>query len=523
MNSRFRWCLTTSSTVAFILAIFLTALPTLAISTIDADLRVQGSTIATDDFIKISATNAQGAGTFTGTITNSTNDLTAARTWKLPNADGTFAVSATGPITLSANGNIDCVTCLTNGGAGSFSSLTASGTTTTNGDVTLGDAAADGIIMTGEIRGSVPFIFEGSTNNDIYTFFTITEPTISNKTITFPNITGTVVTSGDTDTVTSTMILDNNLTASDLSATLAFADGDLLNLSAVNNSSTSEGLLLPQATDCNSGTAEGQICWDTDSDTLLIGNGTTTNTFIASGGAGSFATLTTTGNVTLGDAAADNLTLNGATLTLASTSGTTITTPSTQNLTIDTGTTGTITLGTSGSAKSVSIGSTTTDSSIVIQSGTGDVNITSTDDINVGTNAVAQNITIGNSTSGTNVVINAGTAATNGITFASHVKSTSPSIGSAPGNGGGFTSNSASGTDTRGSITTTVAGTTTGTLSIPFGSSYGTAPICVISAGNLAAAVDLVKAFVTSSTTAITLNFNLATGGTEVFNYHCIE
>ena len=52
------------------------------------------------------------------------------------------------------------------------------------------------------------------------------------------------------------------------------ADGDLLNSSSVNVSSTTEGIILPQATSCASGTAEGQVCWDSDNDVLYAGNGT---------------------------------------------------------------------------------------------------------------------------------------------------------------------------------------------------------------------------------------------------------
>ncbi len=52
---------------------------------------------------------------------------------------------------------------------------------------------------------------------------------------------------------------------------VTLSDGALMDLSAINTSSTTEGLLLPQATSCASGTAEGQICWDTDNDTLYLG------------------------------------------------------------------------------------------------------------------------------------------------------------------------------------------------------------------------------------------------------------
>ena len=58
---------------------------------------------------------------------------------------------------------------------------------------------------------------------------------------------------------------------------IVLADGDLLNMSSVSVSVTTEGLILPQhATDCSTaGTAEGQVCWEADANTLYVGNGTT--------------------------------------------------------------------------------------------------------------------------------------------------------------------------------------------------------------------------------------------------------
>jgi hypothetical protein len=86
--------------------------------------------------------------------------------------------------------------------------------------------------------------------------------------------------------ISSTEIADNTITTTDLSATLTFADGDLLDLDAINVSSGTEGLLLPQASSCASGVSEGQICWDTNDEVLYVGNGTGGVTLVggASGG-----------------------------------------------------------------------------------------------------------------------------------------------------------------------------------------------------------------------------------------------
>ncbi|MDM8562879.1 tail fiber domain-containing protein, partial [Candidatus Marithioploca araucensis] len=78
-----------------------------------------------------------------------------------------------------------------------------------------------------------------------------------------------------TDAVETAEIKDANVTEDKLAASLAFDDGDLLNLSAINASGTGEGLTLPQAADVSLATAEGQVSWDSDDNKLYVGNGTT--------------------------------------------------------------------------------------------------------------------------------------------------------------------------------------------------------------------------------------------------------
>src|SRR3972149_5032727 len=73
--------------------------------------------------------------------------------------------------------------------------LKVAGATNLNGAVTLGDAVADAITVTGEILGSTPLTFEGATNDNIYTIFQITDPS-QPRTITFPDASGTVCLSG---------------------------------------------------------------------------------------------------------------------------------------------------------------------------------------------------------------------------------------------------------------------------------------------------------------------------------------
>ena len=87
------------------------------------------------------------------------------------------------------------------GGAGAttLQAVTNSGAVTTN-NITLNGAN---------------LIFEGLIENAFETILTVAEPT-SDRTITLPNITGTVITTGDTGTVTNTIIADTTIRAAKL-------------------------------------------------------------------------------------------------------------------------------------------------------------------------------------------------------------------------------------------------------------------------------------------------------------------
>ena len=107
-------------------------------------------------------------------------------------AVGTLAIAA-GSITDSSGaidfGNENLVTTGTFGAG-----------TTTLGDLTVGTITSTGATI----------VLEGATDDAYETTLTVTDPT-ADRTITFPNITGTVITTGDTDTVTGTMISPNTV------------------------------------------------------------------------------------------------------------------------------------------------------------------------------------------------------------------------------------------------------------------------------------------------------------------------
>ena len=84
--------------------------------------------------------------------------------------------------------------------------------------------------MTGnlELGDGIVIVFEGSTANDYETTLTVTDPT-ADRTITLPDETGTVVTTGSSGVVTSTMITDGTIVNADISASAEIAVSKLAN------------------------------------------------------------------------------------------------------------------------------------------------------------------------------------------------------------------------------------------------------------------------------------------------------
>jgi hypothetical protein len=79
-------------------------------------------------------------------------------------------------------------------------------------------------IITGEllISNTGSLVFEGSVDDSFETTLAVVNPT-ADRTITLPNITGTVITTGDTNTVTGTMIASGTITNTEISASAAIA------------------------------------------------------------------------------------------------------------------------------------------------------------------------------------------------------------------------------------------------------------------------------------------------------------
>jgi hypothetical protein len=106
------------------------------------------------------------------------------------------------------------------------SSTTIASSTAVKAAYDLADAALpkSGGRVTGalEIGPAGSLVFEGSSDDSFETTIAVVNPTAA-RTITFPDVTGTVITAGDTGTVTSTMILDDTIVNDDINASAAIA------------------------------------------------------------------------------------------------------------------------------------------------------------------------------------------------------------------------------------------------------------------------------------------------------------
>jgi hypothetical protein len=84
--------------------------------------------------------------------------------------------------------------------------------------------------VTGLTLNDASIVFEGATADAFETTLTVVDPT-ADRTITLPNVTGTVVTTGDTGTVTGTMIASDTIVNADVnsSAQIAYSKLNLTN------------------------------------------------------------------------------------------------------------------------------------------------------------------------------------------------------------------------------------------------------------------------------------------------------
>ena len=167
--------------------------------------------------LSFAANNVGNATSFTTVANNSTDETTFVVF--VDGATGEQGPETDTALTYNPSTGLLSTAALTLTGA-----LTVGGTTTLNGNLVLGDAAADTLTVGATLQGASPLTFEGGTADGNETTFAITDPT-ADRTITFPDATGTVILSGGT------------LSGSTITATTAFvpdaSDGAALGTSSL--------------------------------------------------------------------------------------------------------------------------------------------------------------------------------------------------------------------------------------------------------------------------------------------------
>lgn len=156
---------------------------------------------------------------------------------------------------------------------------------------------ASGDTMTGPLilGPSASLIFEGSTDDGFETTLTVVDPT-GDRTITLPNVDGTVITTGDTGTVTSTMIANGTIVNADINASAAI---DYSKLAAL----TSGSIIIGNASNVATGTAVTGDVTISNSGVTAISNGVIVNADINANAAIDYSKLATltSGNIVLGN------------------------------------------------------------------------------------------------------------------------------------------------------------------------------------------------------------------------------
>jgi len=122
--------------------------------------------------------------------------LSTGTSWQVLDLSAALAATNANNVAFSPTGNISASNVQAaieelDTEKASLAGPTFTGTTTFSGSVTLGTASS--------------LVFEGSTADDYETTFSITDPT-ADRTITFPDASGTLVTTGDTGSVTNGML-----------------------------------------------------------------------------------------------------------------------------------------------------------------------------------------------------------------------------------------------------------------------------------------------------------------------------
>jgi len=291
-----------------------------AFTTVDASSTISGGSSLTlgDDLAPTPGTvvlhDNTILNTFTGTVETATA-LTANRTYTLPDASGTVAllsdITVTTNSTLLGDGTggdplrINLSNTNTWTGTQTFGQVGVLSIATFDADVTLGDSPTDAITMNGTLAGAIPLSFEGATSDVNETSFAITDPT-ADRTITFPDASGTVAFLSDIAVTTNSTLLGDGTGGDPLRINLTNANTwtgtQTLPVTAAQGdaliASTNAGTTTIDAARIGAGLTDAQV-----NDNLTINGGTVDATPIGATtpSTGAFTTISGGSSLTLGD------------------------------------------------------------------------------------------------------------------------------------------------------------------------------------------------------------------------------
>jgi|GEM_PF-2303833 len=214
------------------------------------DVAINGGDLTTSGAtFNLLATNATTVNTFAAATTLNINDAAVTSTIDIGgnDASGTNTVRIATNSTaadLIAIGNSNTSTTVAIVGGDDWS-ISATGNATFAGSTVLGDAASDTVAINGTITNA-SLNFEGATNDGFETIFAITDPTVIDKTITFPNATGTVAVSA-TGPITLSALGDIGCVTCLTSSTAFVQNGNSFSADAVLGTNDAFDLILEVA------------------------------------------------------------------------------------------------------------------------------------------------------------------------------------------------------------------------------------------------------------------------------------
>ena len=265
------------------------------------NLTLQGATTS------LTATSGGITNTLTFATPGSTN-----KTITIPNATGTVAVSASGPLSVDANGNITCATCVTSGGGGGgvgavdslnglTGALTIANATTGGSTITINDASTSqkGIAQ----FNSTNFSASGGTINTIQDISVASAPTFGRLTVTSSQASSAMFLINNTNVGASGNLLDVQLNGSSRLAVNpagAMTLAGTLNGQTISSAASFTGTLaVAGLASLNAGaTVTGTLTANTLTPTSSLTVGATNQSFLVQGSATSTITATSGANTT---------------------------------------------------------------------------------------------------------------------------------------------------------------------------------------------------------------------------------